>query len=556
MLYNLWLLFSKTIWLISLTVLSISKSIAETTTPKKLSFPLETITRNPQRSLPAIESASSETTIIIEKPDSIENIINPDTQKHKKDVKKDTVSTITEDIITPGSPNFMKNIQLSNETKSIKNTDKQKLSTPQKISTISYSSDSDFESSQLFFLPLRKNRDPFYKNNRTLILTPGEKIHLPLPANHRVHVGQKDLLFLHSEGRSLIVSGKKEGQTFLRLKNKIYPVFIVKKELKQHILLVDQILKTFWGLNWSLDQYHIKITGQLNSLYDWIKLAEKARQNNIPYSFHATLGEGLKEPAERFFKNLFNSQNQNEIIPPPNIQWQNPPLALIPQGPKGTEKLYQKTLQPFGLTPQIDPLWFAPASLIQIEVALLEITTNFSLAFGNPTTTSLRDLLNLLLSRGKGRVLHHSSLTAQNEREMTIHSGGQIPFTQYNLETRQQNTRWKSHGLTLKITPKLDKERAIRLKIRGDISSPSGSHPPSLKTQTFSGTFDVKAGHILKLLHMKKQSEGGHFNGGLSLLPLSAAAGRQNYKMSRMIFLRVTLLNKNTSTIKKELNEK
>ena len=380
------------------------------------------------------------------------------------------------------------------------------------------------------------------KSNRILILTPGEATRLPLPASYRVYVGQKDLLFLHSEKGSLVITGKKEGQTFLRLKNKVYPVLIVKKELKQSILLVDELLKNFWGLDWSLDQNQIKITGRLNRLYDWMKLAEVAKQNNIPYLFYATLGEGLQEPAEHFFKTLFYSQKENRSLPSPIIQWHNPPIAFIPQDSQDTEEFYQKILKPFGLIPETDSFWLIPALSIQIEVALLETTTNTSMAFGNPAPSSLMDLLNLLLSRGKGRLLHHSSLTAQNNRETTIHSGGQIPLAQYNLETRQQSTRWKSHGLTLKITPHMDKKNTIRLQIRGEISSPFGSHPPSLKTQTFSGVFDVKEGQILKLLHLKKQSGGGYFNGGLSLLPLSAKTDKQNYKMSQVVLLRASIL--------------
>lgn len=394
------------------------------------------------------------------------------------------------------------------------------------------------------------------KNNRILILTPGETARLPLPTSYRVYVGQKDLLFLHSEKGSLVITGKNEGQTFLRMKNKVYPILIVKKELKQSILLVDQLLKKFWGLEWSLDQNQIKITGRLNRLYDWIKLAEIAKQNNIPYLFYATPGEGLKEPAEHFFKTLFDSQRENRSLPPPIIQWHTPPIAFIPQDSKDAEEFYQKILKPFGLIPKTDSFWFIPALSIQIEVALLETATNTSLAFGNPTPSSLLDLLNLLLSRGKGRLLHHSTLTAQNNRETTIHSGGQIPLTQYNLETRQQSTQWKSHGLTLKITPRLDKKNTIQLQIRGEISSPFGSHPPSLKTQTFSGVFDVKEGQILKLLHLKKQSGGGYFNGGLSLLPLSVKTDKQNYKMSQMVLLRASLLKNSMQASKEEIIEK
>ena len=372
-----------------------------------------------------------------------------------------------------------------------------------------------------------------------LLLTPGERMSLPLPNTHRVYVGQKNLLFFQAEGSHLILSGKREGETFLRLKNKIHPVLVVKKELKRHILLVDRLLKGFWGLEWSLHQGRIHITGRMNRLYDWTKLAELARANGISYRWTASPGEGLRESAKRFFKDLFQ---ERAGLPPPDIQWSSLPLAHVPEG---REAEYQALLEPFGLVSRTAPLWFVPAPLIQIETALLETSKSSSLAVGGVSQIlSFRDLLNLLVGGGKGRLLHHSSLVAQNGREIKIHSGGQIPFTQYNLETHQQSLRWKSHGLTLRITPQLDGKGALRLKIQGEISQPlshGGGNPPPLKTQNISGVFDMKEGQIIKLIHIKKRGRGIHFNGGLPL-PLAGRGGGQAYRMSRMVFLRASVL--------------
>ena len=374
---------------------------------------------------------------------------------------------------------------------------------------------------------------------RTLLLTPGERMSLPLPDNHRVYVGQKDLLFFQAEGSRLILSGKREGETFLRLKNKIYPVLVVKKELKRHILLVDRLLKGFWGLEWSLHQGRIQITGRMNRLYDWIELAELARMSGISYRWTASPGEGLRESAKRFFTDLFQ---ERAGLPPPDIQWPSLPLARVPEG---RVEEYQALLEPFGLVAEPAPLWFVPAPLIQIETALLETSKSSSLAVGGISQIfSFRDLLNLLVGGGKGRLLHHSSLVAQNGREIKIHSGGQIPFTQYNLETHQQSLRWKSHGLTLRITPQLDGKGALRLKIQGEISQPlshGGSNPPPLKTQNISGVFDMGEGEIIKLIHIKKRGRGMHFNGGLPL-PLAGKGGGRVYRMSRMVFLRASVL--------------
>ena len=389
--------------------------------------------------------------------------------------------------------------------------------------------------------------------NTPLVLFPGETARFPLPENHQVYVGQKSLLLLSAEDGLLTVTGKKKGQTFLRLKNKITPVYVVKRERKQQLLLLENLLKTFWGLNWSLNkESRIQITGRLYRLYDWMDLADTARKHNIPYSFYASLGDGLKAPAERFFKNLFERQNRA----PPDIQWQNPPTALIPQGSQSQEAFYQKALQPFGLEPKSDPSWFAPSPVIQIETALVEISKTSFLGFGHPAPVSLQDLLNLLLSRRRGRILHHSTLSAQDGREVTIHSGGQIPFPQYNPKTGRESAGWRSHGLTLKITPKTDRQNTFRLTVRGELSQPLSGRPPSLKTQSFSGIFDLREGQVLKLLDMKKHSQGGNFTGALSLLPPGAVAEGQNYQISRVVLLRASLLKKSGGALSPSLKKK
>ena len=197
-------------------------------------------------------------------------------------------------------------------------------------------------------------------------------------------------------------------------------------------------------------------------------LADTARKHNISYFFHASLEEGLEEPAERIFKNLFEKQNRD----PPDIQWQSPPTALIPQGSQKTEAFYRKALQPFGLEPKPDPSWFASLPVIQIETAVVEVSKTSFAGFGHLTPLSLQDLLSLLLSRRGGHVLHHSTISAQDGREVTIHSGGQIPFPQYSPETRRESAGWKSHGLTLKITPKTDRRNTFRLTVRGSFPNP------------------------------------------------------------------------------------
>ncbi len=385
-----------------------------------------------------------------------------------------------------------------------------------------------------------------------LILSPAEKSFIPLPYNQQVRVGDKSLITFQQEQGSLSLMAKKEGKTLLIAGKKRYEIFILNKKKKFQALTLDKLLKSFWGLDWSLsDQNIFQITGILNRLYDWVRLAETAQKLNILYEFKALPGENLKTKITHYFKILF----KNKVSP--EVAWHNLPFVDLPQGTNLTE--YKKLLQPYGLVPKKNPLWFFQKPFIEIEIALVESLSSSGFSFGgapdlnNPLNSfsSLLVFLNFLKNSGQGKTLHHSSITGQSGQKLQIQSGGQIPFNSYNIKMEQKTVQWKSYGLQLNMIPKLDQKNQVELEVKANFSEPlafsSMDKPPPLKTQSLENTVILKDKQILKLFQLQKKSKGMQNKGQLSFLlslPSSFLSGRNKYEMTQFIFIQAKIINR------------
>ena len=370
-----------------------------------------------------------------------------------------------------------------------------------------------------------------------------------MPSSQKVQIGNKSLVVIHPEQGLLSLLAKKEGQTLLIAGNKQYEIFIFSKEKKSQALKLDPLLKSFWGLNWSLsDKSVFQVTGRLNRLYDWVDLAKASQKYNIFYEFKALPGEDLKPQITHYIKTLFKEKT------PPEILWNQLPFASFPQGANLSE--YEKLLQPLGLTPKEDPFWFSKKPFIEIEIALVESLSSSGFSFGGTRNSniplnsfsSLLAFLNFLKSSGKGKTLHHSSIIGQSGQTLQIQSGGQIPFGSYNLKTEQHSVQWKSYGLNINILPKIDKKNQIELDIKAQISEPlsfsSMDSPPPLKTQSLESKVLLKDKQILKLFQLQKKSKGAQSRGQLAFLssfPSSLLSGKNKYEMTQFVFIQAKI---------------
>ena len=391
---------------------------------------------------------------------------------------------------------------------------------------------------------------------QTLILSPGEKVWIPFPADQKVRVGDKSLLILKKEQNQISLIAKKAGQTQLATRNKYYKILIFDKETKTKALQLDKLLKKLWGLQWSLSKDNLfEITGQLYRFSDWLEIMKLSKKYNILFHFKASLEEEVKNISSYYFNKVLQLKAK--------VNWAELPSILIPLGSPSSS--YQD-LKSFGLVPKEDEFWFFKAPLVKIDLALVETLSSsvFSAGGSLPTLnkfSSLIGFLNFLKSSGKGKTLHHSSMITQSGKEIQLNSGGQIPFPSYNLKTEQKSLNWKSHGLQIHLTPVVDKKNQIKLKIKAQLSEPlsfsSFEQAPPLKSQNLRSEFVLEEGQILKVFQLNKKSKGRKQNsqfGFLESIPSILSGGQNKYKMSQAIFIQTNILRDKTDSEKESFN--
>ena len=383
-----------------------------------------------------------------------------------------------------------------------------------------------------------------------LIFYLGEKKQLPLPQDSVAHFGDQRILSVRVQGGRLILRGKARGRTWFTLGSKSYRIFILSKSGKQKALLMNELLKKMWGLKWTLSD-EMEVYGTLNSMEDWIALSALSSSQDISYSFKAQPGEDLKPEVMGFFKGFFNDKK------PAEIKWDALPDVSVPQG--SDLKFYTHILKSFGLKPVEDSHWLLIQPFIKIEMAVLEVSRTSSLGLGAAprlldgesfNVTSLLKFIDLLKAGGKGRIIQHSSLMVQSGEDFKIHSGGQIPFSQYNFQTHQESTQWKKYGLTLNITPRLDRHKNILLKIIAEFSEPeallSENGVPPIKNQKVESAFQLKSGQIIKILQREKKGQRTGSQGGFLLnIPFvnSLSKAHHNFQSLQIILIRPEIFN-------------
>ncbi|MBC6415817.1 MAG: hypothetical protein GDA46_05440 [Bdellovibrionales bacterium] len=388
----------------------------------------------------------------------------------------------------------------------------------------------------------------------SLILSPGERLFLKAPSNQKVRIGDKSLVLIDLEGLNLSLLAKKKGQTLLVVGEKRYKLFILEDSLKTKALYIDQLLKKLKGLKWSLSpSQKFQILGELYRFSDWLDLKKAFDKYNFEYEFKARMDEELKNISSFYFK--------KNLKKPFEILWDELPLVFIPQD--SYLSVYQRKLKPFGLFVKEQKNWFFKADFLQIDLAIVENLSSSFLQGGGLNQnllsfSSMLSFLNFLKSSGQGKSLHHSSVLVQSGKTLELESGGQIPFTSFNLKSEQETTSWKSHGFKLNLKPQVGVKNQIQLHFHVRLSEPlafkTGSSAPPLKNQTLQTEIVLEAGQIFKLFGLKKKHRSQNFKGSFSFVDEfnSFIGGKNNSDMNQTVFIQIQLLNSLKKVSKKE----
>lgn len=136
-------------------------------------------------------------------------------------------------------------------------------------------------------------------------------------------------------------------------------------------------------------------------------------------------------------------------------------------------------------------------------------------AFGSFSRQSLTASIQLLIDRGKAKILSKPKLLAVSGSEASFLSGGEIPYvSESNLGST--NVQWKPYGVKLKIKPSIDGEDNISADLRVEVSgidnangvsTGNGIIIPALSTRWAETSVYMKSGSTLVIAGLINEND-------------------------------------------------
>jgi pilus assembly protein CpaC len=138
------------------------------------------------------------------------------------------------------------------------------------------------------------------------------------------------------------------------------------------------------------------------------------------------------------------------------------------------------------------------------NLSISENTPPSLVSLGSFTRESLTANLELLVNRGKAKILSKPKLLTISGEEASFLAGGEIPYATTNKEGAA-NVEWKPYGVKLKIKPTIDSSENIDASLRAEVSEidntngivSSGIVIPALKTRWAETSVYMKSGNTL-----------------------------------------------------------
>lgn len=144
------------------------------------------------------------------------------------------------------------------------------------------------------------------------------------------------------------------------------------------------------------------------------------------------------------------------------------------------------------------------ASTIANNLSISEGSPPSLVSLGSFTRDSLAASIQLLLNRGKAKILSKPKLLTVSGEEASFLAGGEIPYATEN-KVGATNVEWKPYGVKLKIKPTIDNSGNIDANLRAEVSEidasngivSSGITIPALKTRWAETSVYMKSGNTL-----------------------------------------------------------
>ncbi|NLY65142.1 MAG: secretion protein [Alcaligenaceae bacterium] len=175
----------------------------------------------------------------------------------------------------------------------------------------------------------------------------------------------------------------------------------------------------------------------------------------------------------------------------------------------------------------------------------------------------LSSSIQAMASQGEAVILAQPQLMARSGATAEFLAGGEVP---YSVSDNNGNTQtiFKPYGVSLYITPRIEKNGTVRSKINVEVSSVDASFNlaggPALKTRRTSTEFNVRSGETLVLAGFisRDQVQGSHKVPGFGDTPILSALFKsrkfQNNETELAIFVRPVVVSADNKDLQKRVD--
>lgn len=392
---------------------------------------------------------------------------------------------------------------------------------------------------------------------KKIIIKVHQSFNIKTPQTTQVNVQGGKYIQVQDFTKFLKITGKKEGVSYVQIKNQNYQVNVLSEKSYTNYKLIKNKIKSFWGPKLNIINGQLTITGQLHRFSDWLAIAKLP--SDMDYIFQANIDLDLHKQIKKYLKQLC----KNNFIPCPYVQLSPQPKLIAPQKTKKYLKQWTSIFKKFGL-----PIIFTNSSLdlepnIHIKVLITEVSKNFQKQIGLKWNSSVQAqllpsfqikdslpfALKLLQSSGEGQILAQPNLLVKSGAEAKFLAGGEFPIKTSGM--KGQNVTWKHYGIILKIKAYRGYNDKIENHLNVEISDIDNSNTvdgiPAIKKSYVNSVINTSSGKYIALSGLIKHNK-GHDTDRLPWLAQLPVLGNlfksRNFKNSKtelVIFFKATL---------------
>ena len=341
---------------------------------------------------------------------------------------------------------------------------------------------------------------------------------IPIKATDSVGIENKNNLIIKDNGHQLILQGKKEGVTLLKIGSNTYKLIVANKEQLKTFQNLKKLLQITPSLSLDFDNGFFLIEGRMDQVSTWLSLANLSLTN---YKMRAEISQDQVKIVNYYI----NSQLVKKGFFPITLTLDpSPTVRLHPSAIKNHP--ISKFIESYGITIIEDKNQILAEPLIRVQVLLAEIRKSFAQSIGIewpyeasakivpqgllPTGNEPNFMAHFIATKGNGRILANPVLLAKSGSEAEFFAGGEFPIKTKTKQT--QTIIWKKYGITLKIKPQVDYDGKLGLDLSSEISSIDSGEKidgiPSLFTNTLSSHFDLHQSQTIALSGLIKKVNG------------------------------------------------